>query len=325
MALIVEVLDARSDDVRAWHRLAGERLSLGRAYDNDVVLDDPYVEAHHARIERDGTGTFVLRDLGSVNGLVGADGVRRPELPTTPGTTARVGHTTIRFQDSEAPLAAAIPDRRGPRTGLRLPAWVDTPVGQLGISAGALVVILWLSWLGTYQRSATSELTDLALGLMFALILWAGIWSVAGRIVTHRFRFLGHLAIAFAVLAVLVVWDAVSEWIAFVVPDNPVSKPLGIAVVLLLIGVLVAGHLTLASAMSRRRRWTAAGVTCVILLVIGTAATLAERKPFSDVPQFAATLKPLPTSLLPTHRLASFSAVERDLQRQVDALARTTP
>ncbi|HKI96203.1 MAG TPA: FHA domain-containing protein [Gemmatimonadales bacterium] len=325
MALIVEVLDARSDDVRSWHRLAGEHLALGRAYDNDVVLDDPYVEAHHARIEPDGAGTFVLRDLGSVNGLVGADGVRRPEFPTTAGTTVRVGHTIIRFQDSDVPPAAAIPDRRGQRTGARLPAWLDTPAAQLGISAGALVVILWLSWLGTYQRSATGDLTDLALGLMFALILWAGIWSVAGRVVTHRFRFLGHLAIAFAALAVLAIWGTVSEWFAFVAPDTALAKPLGIAVVLLLIGVLVAGHLALASAMTRRRRWTAAWITCLILLALGTAASLAERKPFSDVPQFAATLKPLPTSLLPTHRLASFSAVERDLQRQVDALARKTP
>lgn len=325
MALIVEVLDARSGEVRAWHRLEGETLALGRAYDNDVVLDDPYVEAHHARIERDDVGTFVLRDLGSVNGLLDPGGIRQAALPATPGTTACLGHTTIRFQDTEAAIAPAIPDRHGPRKGVRLPAWVDTPVGQLGISAVAFLVILWSSWLDTYQRSATGDLTDLALGMMIVITLWAGIWSVAGRVVTHRFRFLGHLAIVYAILGVLVVWDAISEWLAFVFPDNPLSKPLSIAVVLLLIGVLVAAHLALASAMPRRRRWTAAAVTCVILFAIGTVTTLAERKPFSDVPEFAATLKPLPTSLLPTHRLASFNAVEDNLQRQVDALARRTP
>ncbi|MEP6679602.1 MAG: FHA domain-containing protein, partial [Betaproteobacteria bacterium] len=28
-------------------------MTIGRAYDNDVVLDDPYVAAHHVRIVPD--------------------------------------------------------------------------------------------------------------------------------------------------------------------------------------------------------------------------------------------------------------------------------
>ena len=33
--------------------LEAAALSIGRAPDNDVVLDDPAVSRHHARIERD--------------------------------------------------------------------------------------------------------------------------------------------------------------------------------------------------------------------------------------------------------------------------------
>lgn len=45
----------------------GEVFRIGRAPDNDVVLDYPGVSAHHARIYRSGDQTWI-EDLGSTNG-----------------------------------------------------------------------------------------------------------------------------------------------------------------------------------------------------------------------------------------------------------------
>ena len=65
----------RSVDVAAWP------LSLGRALDNTVVLDDPHVAAHHARLAPDQTGQLQLQALPSRNGLQ-LDG--KPVTATTP-------------------------------------------------------------------------------------------------------------------------------------------------------------------------------------------------------------------------------------------------
>jgi pSer/pThr/pTyr-binding forkhead associated (FHA) protein len=51
----VEVL-GRHRDVAARYRCAGPMVHVGRAYDNDVVLDDPYVAPRHLRIARDESG-----------------------------------------------------------------------------------------------------------------------------------------------------------------------------------------------------------------------------------------------------------------------------
>ena len=48
--------------------LAGEVASIGRGYDNDVILDDPYVARRHLRYSRDEAGQLVAEDLGSING-----------------------------------------------------------------------------------------------------------------------------------------------------------------------------------------------------------------------------------------------------------------
>ena len=47
--------------------LRGETIAIGRAVDNDIVLESPSVSRHHARIEREG-GRYILVDLGSTNG-----------------------------------------------------------------------------------------------------------------------------------------------------------------------------------------------------------------------------------------------------------------
>jgi hypothetical protein len=48
-------------------QLQGQEVTLGRARDNDVILDDPRVSRYHARIVQR-YGQFVLQDLGSTYG-----------------------------------------------------------------------------------------------------------------------------------------------------------------------------------------------------------------------------------------------------------------
>jgi hypothetical protein len=48
--------------------LLRERISVGRAPDSEVFLDDVTVSREHALIERQGDGSMQVRDLGSLNG-----------------------------------------------------------------------------------------------------------------------------------------------------------------------------------------------------------------------------------------------------------------
>lgn len=45
----------------------GQLVRLGRASENDIVLNDPKISRNHAQLEWNGTG-FTLRDLNSING-----------------------------------------------------------------------------------------------------------------------------------------------------------------------------------------------------------------------------------------------------------------
>src|ERR687893_1841123 len=72
-------------------------LTLGRAYTNQVILDDPFVSPEHATIGYDDNGRLWARDLGTVNGLRElAGGKPVPSLLLASGTEFHVGHSHLR-------------------------------------------------------------------------------------------------------------------------------------------------------------------------------------------------------------------------------------
>jgi hypothetical protein len=71
----------------------GTPLTLGRASDNGLVIDDPRVSRHHARLQAR-RGTLVLTDLGSTNGSR-VNGVRVDECALGMGDRVVVGDTVL--------------------------------------------------------------------------------------------------------------------------------------------------------------------------------------------------------------------------------------
>lgn len=69
---------------------------LGRAEDNDIILRDRFVSAHHAEVVSMGDG-FVLRDLGSTNGTF-CNGVRvTGEVALREGDRIGIGTSVFAF------------------------------------------------------------------------------------------------------------------------------------------------------------------------------------------------------------------------------------
>jgi hypothetical protein len=317
VALIVEVLGLHGE-VRFRRLLGDGPLTIGRGFANDIVLDDPYADVGHARVVRGEDGAPVLEDLGSVNALGGPDGRRMTRVGLGTDVEVRVGRTRLRFRDPDVPLPPALPDL--PAERLRVPVWLTRPWGQLGICAVAAVVMGWDAWSDTYGGSGASDSVSTALGLATVILLWSGIWAVAGRVAVHRARFLAHVAMVSGILTAAVVVGWVSAWLTFLFPDNPLSSSAGGVIGAALLAALLAGHLHLASRMARRRRWITGLTVAAAVVVIGWVAGLAKRREFSDVPAFAATLKACPVALVPARDLRSFRDVELDLRHRVDAL-----
>ena len=77
--------------------LGTAQITIGRAPDSTIVIDDDYASSRHARIYPS-DGGWIVEDLGSTNGTwIERTRITQPTA-LTPGTPLRVGRTTLQLQ-----------------------------------------------------------------------------------------------------------------------------------------------------------------------------------------------------------------------------------
>jgi hypothetical protein len=173
----------RDGSVLARVPVTGEVFRIGRALDNDLVLDDPHCAAHHATLEVGADGTACLRDLDTRNGIEPAKGRRHKELTITDEQPVRLGLQTIRVRCSAWALAPELPLR-----GQHSVLWALLAV------VAVVVYALWATWLGDVGDEP-SDYIELPSAVLLGAALWSSAFALLGRFSGGVSRFWSHLLI----------------------------------------------------------------------------------------------------------------------------------
>lgn len=196
---VLEVLD-RDGNVRQSVKVTAWPLRVGRALDNDLVLDDPYTAAQHLRIARDANGELALTVGETVNGAQ-VDG---RHLAAGEGTVLaggpvplQIGRTQLRLRFAGHPLAPeqVLGVSRVLTPGL--PALVLLALATLG-------VLGFNTWLDSEPDLLVKSLASSAISVLAIGFGWAGVWTLLSKLFTHQAHFGWHLRVA--MLAVLA-WE----------------------------------------------------------------------------------------------------------------------
>lgn len=302
----VEVL-GRTGDVAQRVPLTALPATIGRAYDNDVIIDDPFVAAHHLRIERLDDGKVHVVDLGSRNGLHLMHPRRRVAEATIGGDQrVRIGHTVLRFRSRDWPVPAEESDPAA--EGWRSPL----------VTALALTAYLVLLGLHTYSATIDEfQPARLLAGLPFALLVpavWSGIWAAIGRLASGRANFFAHGTVILTGAATAFVVEPLLKLAAFAF-SLPVLAAESVIAIALIIGAVLFGHLRLVSRLRAPILVTGAA-SVVVLAVTGTQVNswLESR---DDVNQIATmnTLYPPYLRVAPGVTPEEFIQDSRDLEK----------
>ncbi|MFC3115852.1 FHA domain-containing protein [Cellvibrio fontiphilus] len=181
-------------------------IRIGRAYDNDIILDDPHTAAHHAQIELNQLDELIISDLDSFNGITRANS-RERFFVVDGDAVYRLGHTRLRIRTPDYQVAAEQTDFTNHRWEGLLPATVGL---LLLLTTGLLTT--WLSDLN--QGSLGKYLLELVSVFGFALG-WSGIWAIFSKLFSGHARFGRHLFIVSLCLTGLEVWDYLSSMLAY--------------------------------------------------------------------------------------------------------------
>ena len=317
--IVVEVLD-RGGRVAQQVRLAQLPATIGRGYANDVILDDPFADAAHARLVEGEGGALVVEDLGSTNGLfAGEHGARESRLVLLPGAAFRVGHTVLRVATTETAVPPALRDTRLGSRGRRA-------VHHWQAALALTVAGAPLFGLAFYQGSTDqADGGDFVVGVLSSLVfvgLWAGGWALATRLRTGRGRFLAHTAVAWLAFAALIAMGVLESWVRFFTEDTPISDAATAAALLAGITALLYGHLAVATSLSRGRRLAVGLITTVVVALLAVGLEQAGVSDESGDIRITMPLKPLAERWIPAETPEAFLERAAALQAEVDQEAR---
>lgn len=303
---VVEILNPNGD-VQARHTFPTLPIRLGRAYSNDVILDDPHTAAEHALIELNDQGQLSLRDLGSKNGLkINGKKYSRGEL--TGDTQVQLGRTLIRVRRSDYAHAEEILYR------------AHSHKQTLFRFAGAIAIICLLAlsnaWLGDIANNSLSDYITSTLKWLCAAAAWAGIWALANRIFNRSANFGQHLLIlsgallAFDCLGYLYVFLGFSLSLEQVVRYQTPTQ-------LTLLAITFYAHLRLINHRHRLLK-----ILCAAFALLSSGVLLMNN--YQKTNQYAdrlymSELLPPALRLSRNHSLAEFDQSIQQLKADIDA------
>ena len=309
----IDVL-SRHGDVASRTRVAAEEARIGRAFDNDVVIDDPHVAPHHVRIFRAEDGELVAEDLGTLNGLYAEHGAHRAAriaLAKDPGL--RLGRTILRVHDTKR---AVEPERllTPPRAHAQWAA-------ALGVAL--FFVVFVLQWLATTGEPSANILVLPILGLATGIAIWTALWAMQSRLLLGQSRFALHLRIAVTACLVLIVWDQVAETSSFAFASRGIADYAGLGAWALLAATCYA-HLR---ALGTRHMNFAMSLV-VALVVAGAALQYVGRSETQKLVGQRATLgdlRPPEFRMMPLASADDFFHKAEGAKRKVDLLRTKEP
>ena len=201
----VEVL-SRHREVLARHRCSGDVVRIGRAYDNDVIVDDPYVAQHHLRIVRDSDGMLVAEDAGSAHGMFIDGGKHKAQRVVLNGDQAlRIGRTLLRARTPDH----AVAEERGATSAAQ--SWLMA-LALCGAFFGFGVLNLWLG--ETVELQFSRYILPLV-SMAFFVLMWSAAWAVLSRIFTGHAYFERHLIIALSGVLAFMLFSEAAEFGGF--------------------------------------------------------------------------------------------------------------
>lgn len=289
-------------------------ITIGRAYDNDIILDDPHTAAHHAQIELNQLDELIIADLGSYNGITYAN-TRENFFVVGGDNIYRLGHTRLRIRTADYKVTAEVTDLTNHRWEGMLPALTGLVL--------LLVTGLLSTWLADLNQGTLSKyLLELVSVFGFA-IGWSGIWALFGKLFTGHARFGRHLFIASAGLAFLELWEHLSGLIAYAFSWESLQTFSVHPIIFICAIVLYFHFLTAGNKRPHRLK-----IYLAAIAILGSVITMTKEYQASNHLSdelYMSRIYPPSVRLSRDHSLEEFIADMQELKEKVDGERKDNP
>jgi len=284
--LIIEEVN-RLGHIISRHKYDQLPIKIGRGYQNDLILSDAFVSPEHIVITETENG-WVAEDQNSENGI-------KLKLLSTQSQTNHLhsgdeiilGRTRLRLLSSQHPVAKThlLPTRAS------LPKVISQPaIAATTIIVTLVILILDAQLTSTKQLGFDKLLANSLPTFIFALV-WAGIWTFVGRVITHRASFLPHFIAALMIFLISMLTATLSEYLKY----NSSGELIGTIIEFLVVGFSLSAlfyiNLSNSTNISRRSILVTSHSVAWSMLLVGLFMQYVNQPEFRASPDYPTELK----------------------------------
>ena len=204
MAIVIEVVN-RSGHVIHCSVFDKTIVSIGRAYENDFIVADDYVDPRHAEIQLgQGSDEFLCTDKNSTNGFfLNKKHKKTGEALFPGGSLLIIGKTMLRVSSSETKISPAIPISFWENAGDFLAQWWVVLLFSMALST-LLIMDAHISNPLIDDRSGKYVEVFYFFG---AIALLSGLFAFLGKVFRHDSRFWLYFCLIVSFLLLMELYD----------------------------------------------------------------------------------------------------------------------
>lgn len=234
------ILELNQRGQPSYHKLSTFPVTIGRAYDCDVVVSDITVSAKHLTIEETEHG-FKVCSVGDENGTA-LNKEKIPEhtsVPVSLPTSLVMGELSARLINPEMQVAPT----QFTSTGSRWFSFLSNPCWAIVFVVLTIFTIIFGKYVRTPVQQEELIYFNAVLLPLLGMFVIAFIIAVVSRLTMHRWAFIPALSISALLFLVPQVFGHLGHFLAYLTTSGTVALTLKYVASFLLLPLLIACYL----------------------------------------------------------------------------------
>jgi len=310
------ILETIQRGVHRYHKIDSFPVTVGRAFDNDIILQDVTISPHHLIITNE-NGGYQITNLANENGTK----INRKKIDNSPQEVTlpvnlQISNLKARLLSADMPVEEThIQDCRGFFCVFSSPIWA-------AILLFSTIALFFLErYLATPVAKEPLYYLSNVLPSIWIMLGIAVVIAGISRLSTHRWEIIPAISIASLIFLVPQLFDYLGHYVSYLFTSDTLGSWLKNSARFLIIPALLAAFIV----KTIHSKWLPAlGVAVLVYSpflayqVLGLVDDLSLTSGFSKVPSYSQTLLPSDTRLNKTISLEQFAReAEKETTAQV--------
>lgn len=253
---------------------ANQTVSIGRGWQNDLIVNDQYADSSHLLIKLDETGVLNVSDLNTKNGSRLNKKALKDMQAYADGAVIQIGETELRLFDSEQAVAPALPLDSAHLLSRK---YSSIPVITLLTIAALAALLLYLYLFETEKFNADTAFSNVT-GFVILGIAWAFIAGFISKLFRRETNISLHWVLLCVVTIAVTIFRFPIDIAKFNFDSSLANTVIDHGFYALAMCLFAYAVLSFSTRLSNSKKWVSAIVLALIPQIILAASPILKNE-----------------------------------------------